>query len=203
MGGLGSKAAGGGGAAPASATAAGTRVTEGKDLGDREGAHVVTAGTKEERALLLAAGGGDAATVERLIKAKVNVNFGIDLHNTGTPLTEAAKGGHSAVVAALLRAGASVAGVDGSNATALHYAARKQDEPMLRALLEHSSCTRDVINTRDNAGRTALHFVAQRGNGALCALLVGAGADASIKDGKGATPRAVARADALTVLGPV
>ena len=141
------------------------------------------------RALHAAAGHGDAAEVARLLAAGAAVDF----RHPGcpglpTPLLVAAFGGRTAVVFALLAAGADpgVANVQGR--TALHLAA-DQDHADTVALLCQSGAP---LAARDFVEHTALHVAGWQNNVSAVEALVRAGVPLEVRDANGDTALALA-----------
>jgi ankyrin repeat protein len=92
------------------------------------------------------------------------------------------------VLLVLCKAGVSPDERDRKGRTALHWAARQQDEVSMRVLLR---CGADV-NAVDNDGRTALHWAVVGGSGPCVGLLLAAGAELGMRDGERRTARDVA-----------
>ena len=79
----------------------------------------------------------------------------------GTALMYACRNGQEQVVRALLNAGASTACVDTTNMTVYMFAAAYDNAGVLAALLEVNGM---YVNSRDNNGRTALHWATLTGS---------------------------------------
>lgn len=92
------------------------------------------------------------------------------------------------VLLVLCKAGVSPDERDRKGRTALHWAARQQDEVSMRVLLR---CGADV-NAVDIDGRTALHWAVVGGNERCVVLLLEAGAEQGTRDGERRTARDVA-----------
>lgn len=141
------------------------------------------------RALHTAAGHGDAAEVARLLAAAAPVDF---RHPgfTGLPtaLIAAAFSGHTAVVFALLAAGADVAVANVQGRTALHLAA-DQDHADTVTLLCQSGAP---LGARDFVDHTALHVAAWQNNLASVHALLRAGTPLDVRDTNGDTALALA-----------
>jgi hypothetical protein len=107
--------------------------------------------------LLLAAGAGDLAQVQRQLAAKADPNFAHDFK--WSPLLQASLHGHHEVVAALLAAGAEVSTPDATGTTPLHAACSRGHQEVVESLTKAGA---DVA-ARDNDGGTPLHAAAQNG----------------------------------------
>jgi ankyrin repeat protein len=143
----------------------------------------------DERALHLAASDGDAAAVARLLATGVRP----DVRNPSrsglpTALISAAFRGHTAVVFALLSAGADVSATNIQARTALHLAA-DQDHADVVALLCQSGAPLDA---RDHVHQTALHLAAWQDHLASVHALVRAGVPLELRDRNGDTALALA-----------
>ena len=93
--------------------------------------------------LLLAAGNGDVATVERLLKAGAKVDGGAFYGNQesaiiSTPLLTAARTGRAAVVAVLLKAGAKMNRATAGGFTPLFVAAQEGHTAVVLVLMEQA-----------------------------------------------------------------
>jgi uncharacterized protein len=124
---------------------------------------------------------GDVPEIERQLAAGANPNA-FDGTPTRTPLREAARNGHTAAMAALLKAGARVDGADGDGYTPLMYAARNGCATAVHTLVAAGA----DIHRADKDGDTALHWASMNGrfNAARVLLVVGAWADVTNKWGK-------------------
>lgn len=129
--------------------------------------------------LHLAARAGDAAEVERILAA----GEGVDVENRigYTPLMEASREGHTAVVLHLLDAGADPAHTGnplGMGMTALHLAADRDRPEVARILLARGLAV-DVGNAQ---GTTPLAWALGEGSAGTAAVLLDAGADPNLED---------------------
>jgi hypothetical protein len=88
----------------------------------------------------------------------------------------------------LLEAGADVAFFDASGTTALHLAAQRGHDAVVRTLLEAGA----DVDFRGALGTTALHFAAQRGHEAVVETLLRRGADEIAVDANSNTPLSLA-----------
>jgi ankyrin repeat protein len=154
----------------------------------------VNAQTDEGTALMMAVRGGHANIVKLLLDAHAEVNAKDRLGNSaliksadrsipemnpppGLPLPPSS----SEIMGLLLDHGAdaNLSGPDGQTALMEANSAAK-----VKLLLAHGA----QLNTKDEQGETALIHAVDRGDVEAVEALVQAGADASIRDGKGATP---------------
>lgn len=141
------------------------------------------------RALLEYAAAGDLGKVQCLLAAGVDPNAEVMVDMSvdtvmDTPLLAAAGGGHVAVAAALLQAGAQVDKHDDDDYTPLIRAAVENKPEMLVFLHTQGA----QINARENIfGHTALQKAARLGRSDAVKVLVGLGADQSLQDSSGKT----------------
>lgn len=143
----------------------------------------------DARALHTAAGLGDAAEVARLLAAGAPV----DVRHPGfpglpTPLIAASFRGHTAVVFALIAAGADVSATNIQQRTALHLAA-DQNHADVVALLCQSGAPLGAV---DHVQHTALHLAAWQDHLASVRVLLRAGAPLATRDINGDTALALA-----------
>ena len=101
-----------------------------------------------------------------------------------TPLHWAAIGGHAAIAATLLAAGASVDAKDEDDETPLHFAARNGRASVVATLLARGA----DVNAKDEDDNTPLHFAANNGSAAVAAALLAAGAEVNAKNDDDETP---------------
>lgn len=142
----------------------------------RQGADVNAPQADGLTALHWAALNDDVGTLEVLLYAGATIR---PLTRVGgyTPLHLAARSGHSAVVGALLEAGADANHWTDTGVTPLHFAAQANDAESIRTLVEHGA---DINAPDEFRGRTPLVFAAARdATGAVKALLE-LGADPSV-----------------------
>ena len=97
-----------------------------------------------------------------------------------------------AIAELLLAKGADVRVRDKNGQTPLHAAAKFGDEAHLRVLLDRGGAE---IDARDPVGRTPLHVAADLGRVEAVTFLVSRGADVSLRDHAGRTPRDYVRDD--------
>jgi ankyrin repeat protein len=143
----------------------------------------------DARALHTAAGLGDVAEVARLLAAGVPV----DRRHPGftglpTPLIAASFRGHTAVVFALLTAGASVTATNIQQRTALHLAADQNHADVVALLCQSGA----PIGAVDHVQHTALHVAAWQDHLASVRALLRAGAPLATRDINGDTALAIA-----------
>lgn len=141
--------------------------------------------------LVEASSRGQLETVKKLL-AKDFVNINYFLFGIGTPLTEAARGGHSQVVFVLLQAGASPEATDWQGYTALHVAilAGPSGFESAHMILKHPQCNPNTSVTGDS--RTALHFACQQiGAVDVVFSLLNSGAMVNAVDEKVRNPRVI------------
>ena len=130
-----------------------------------------------ETPLYLAACGGDAPALRFLLEHGAHVDARV---RGGTALHMAARARvrNALTVPLLLRWGASIDALDGTDGTPLHAAAQAGRYDAVRILLEHGAAT----DIRDCQGRTPLELAERLGHWRVAALLAG----------RTATPDAVA-----------
>ena len=170
---------------------------------DAEGTSVLhlaaRAGNAELVKLVLAKGAAVNAKTRKPVKVPGGGAAFRFLSKTGsTPLTEAAEGGHTDAVRALLDAGAdpNIAGDDGTtplifaafggaplNNTLYREIANKQ-LPTVQLLVERGA----KLDAKTSRGSTALHMAATRAGNDVVTYLVSKGAGLYAKDGRGNTP---------------
>ena len=113
----------------------------------------------EENNIFHASINGNLSKVRELIYqgSRVNIQNSLGL----TPLHLASSFGHAELVAFLLESGAHVDLRDTLGNTPFHYAAQKPDNE--EVIMELVKKKEDIINFKSNAGFTALHIAADRG----------------------------------------
>jgi uncharacterized protein len=138
--------------------------------------------------LVGAAGRGDVAEIERLIAAGADPNV---FEGTGycTPLQWAACNGRVPAIAALLKAGARVDGVDSGGITPLMLAAEKGRKAAIDALVAAGA---DVHHINVN-GNTVLHLASRNGHLDAARVLLEAGARTDVRNKDGKRPIDVVR----------
>ncbi len=162
--------------------------------------------------LWVAATGGSAAMVARLLTARGDPNIAPD--TGGTPLMIAARQGNAAAVRSLLAHGADVNTKEGAQGqTALMWAVARRHPEVVRILLEAGAdlhartkssrrhvllcCQKSLGKTEgavwvEQGGLTPLLFAARHGDAASAELLVAAGAPIDDTAAAGTTPLVVA-----------
>ena len=90
--------------------------------------------------------------------------------------------GHNSFLKQLTDARASLAPVDANGDTALHYAVRRGNLGVVKALLANNG-----VNKANKAGETPLFIAVRRNQASVAAALVAANADVSLKNAKGLT----------------
>jgi len=106
------------------------------------------------------------------------------LHAADTRLSEAAMNGDTSTVRALLQQNADVNAPQGDGTTALHWAAFRDDLPMVKLLL--AAGAKVTAATREGA-ITPLFMACTNGDAAIIEALLNAGADANSVKGNGTT----------------
>ena len=101
-----------------------------------------------------------------------------------TPLHWAANGGHAAVAAALLAAGADVSLTTGSGQSPLHWAANGGHAAVVATLIAWKA----DVNLTTDAGETPLRFAAGGGHVSVVAELLAGGAEVNAKNADGEAP---------------
>lgn len=179
-------------------------------------------GDRGVTALGFAAAGGHEDVVAFLQKSGAKANSKDD--TGVTPLIHASSGGHLGVVRKLLEimGDKGMAERDDGGRTALHYAAQEGREEMVAPLhaqanvkdlegvtplmvaasLGHMGVMHRLLQVlrgqglkeRSENGRTALHLACWEGAEEIVRALLLAGADTSVTDNKGMTPRRLAKA---------
>ncbi len=128
-----------------------------------------------DRALIEAAGDGDAVEMERLLNAGANVNCEVD--GDGTPLIVVAREGMLAAMRVLLGRGADPnLGVEGDG-NPLIMAAREGHLEAVRLLLDHGAKIDQVVRGDENA----LIQASGEGHLAVVKFLVERGADVNVR----------------------
>lgn len=130
---------------------------------------ITTQAIHANASLFKAAQNGSLATVEEILK-KSTANINKQDAQGNTPLHHAARMGRDSVVKSLLKYGASTAITNNSSGwTPLHTAAYYGKAEA--ALNIANKCTPEILNKRDNKGRTALGIATNRGNKEIIVLL--------------------------------
>jgi ankyrin repeat protein len=144
--------------------------------------------------LAVAADEGHVGVVRLLLErgAKVNIagQFGY------TALHVGAGGGHEEVVSVLLSSGADSSIKSRDDSTALMWASWRGHVGVVKRLLQHMQGR--GLNERGNQGRTAVGMTCQYGRVEALRLLLLAGADHTIGNNNGQTPRQAAEKEERT-----
>ncbi len=143
--------------------------------------------------LFLAAMAGDRANIAQLLANGADPNRPMNIIGAfpTTPLIVAASIGNVATIKALLAGGADVHGKDPDSMTPLHWAVVAHHADAVKALQDAGA----EVNAVDRFGYTPLLYAAtiDFGDAETATALLRGGADARIKDKKGATPLAHSR----------
>jgi ankyrin repeat protein len=141
------------------------------------------------RPLLWAACYGQLGVTRLLIARGANINATGVLG--GTALHSAAGGGYYDIVTLLLREGAHANTRKDNGTTPLMLAGLKRRLDVMKLLLQHIGA--QGLEDRDaEHGWTALHYAGWWGREEMAKFLLFAGADPTITDNRGRTPRALA-----------
>jgi uncharacterized protein len=137
--------------------------------------------------LVDAAESGDVAEIERQIAAGANPNA---FEETGdyTPLQRAAEYGHLAAIAALLKAGAHVEGVNSAGFTPLMYASCGR-----AAAIDALVAAGADVNHTSTSGDSALHWALMCGHLDAARALLEAGVRTDVRNENGEQPFDVVR----------
>ncbi len=141
---------------------------------------------------IAAARAGDRAACQRLLDTGVSPDWADE--NGETALMAAAANGCLDVVGLLLTAGAQVDARDGNGWTALFKAAYNHEQdtghaPVVKALIDAGA----DVNTTIHFGITPLMLAAGGGEGAVCEVLLAAGADPKAVNEAGRTALQMAK----------
>ena len=132
--------------------------------------------------LHIAAGNGDLAEVDKLLRIGTDVN---EKDTSGdTPLAWAAWNNHPDVAQLLLNKGADVNTRNNTSMTPLHYAALTGHVGVAEILLKNGA----DVTVKDTSGYTPQHFAAAFGHPDFVTLLLSKGAEVNAKDHRGQTP---------------
>jgi uncharacterized protein len=135
-----------------------------------------------------AASSGDVAEIERQIAAGADPNA-FEGTTKWTPLHWAATRGRVAAIAALLKAGARVDGVNSYGDTPLMWAAGKGHTSAVNALVAAGA----DVHRASEYGNTALHWASMCGQLDAARVLLEAGAKADVRNKDGKRPIDVVR----------
>jgi uncharacterized protein len=130
-----------------------------------------------------------------VVRSLLDKGAAVNKQSTGclgcTALFFASGGGRTPVVRVLVGRGADPSIVTDDGTSPLIAACGGGHLETVRCLLAHASAAA-TINRRDDAGKTALWQACDRGYGDVVRVLLQAGADPTIADKDGITPRAIA-----------
>lgn len=113
------------------------------------------------------------------------------LEKTSDGILKAAKIGDLSALKELHNKGYSLLSIDTTGQTALHLASRYGHKNIVRYLIASAPPT--ILDIADNdKGQTALHKAAQYKKRSICCMLVAGGANLTLKDRHGQTPRQLA-----------
>ncbi len=135
---------------------------------------------EKRRAILHAAGFGDAATLEKLLKEGGNPNARAKNKTSRTALILATIGGKIETVNLLLAHGAKLEDRDFAGNTALNWAALRGYTQVASALIKKGA----NINTQNNAGASPVHYAVSTHNISMLKMMVENGADLEVEASK-------------------
>jgi ankyrin repeat protein len=141
-----------------------------------------------DRPLAAAAEYGQLGVVRLLMERGASINA--TGHGGRTALRHAAADGNEAVLALLLDEGAHTNTRDNNGMTPLMWACASGHLGVVKMLVQHMGG--QGLEERSNRGSTALHYAADGGPEEMVRFLLVAGADPTITDSRGRTPRALA-----------
>lgn len=110
---------------------------------------------------------------------------GITAPPAAAPVADAARMGDLASVRTLLAEGEDANAAHGDGMSALHWAAQRGDVELARTLAQAGAAVDATTRIGDY---TPLHIASEAGRAEVVELLLGAGADASVRSSNGATP---------------
>jgi len=139
----------------------------------------------------IAAAFGQTKTLQLLIEMGADANKVDETPLKRTPIQYAANCFRPESVKTLLELGASVSTKCSGGITTLHIAAKQGDLKSIQILLAHPD-TRTILDTQDENGTTALHYVVQTGHIAIAKALLDAGANPNLQATTGVTPLMIA-----------
>ena len=144
-----------------------------------------------ETALHAAAENNHSEIAELLLEANRGCVDNLrDEHVRMTALMIASENGYAETVKVLLKFGADVKLVTATQMTSLHLASRGLNVEVLTMLLENCKRCTDLVNAKDNDGRTALYVCSStKGQGATDCMreLIKYGADLDVQNSQGNT----------------
>ena len=135
---------------------------------------------EKRRAILHAAGFGDAAALEKLLKEGGNPNSRAKNKTSRTALILAAIGGKLGTINVLLAHEAKLEDKDFAGNTALNWAALRGHTQVVSALIKKGA----NINTQNNAGASPVHYAVSIHNIPMLKMLIENGADLEVEASK-------------------
>jgi ankyrin repeat protein len=144
--------------------------------------------------LMLACAAGHMGVVKVLLQHIGAQAFQEALQETdeigGTALHLAAECGHEGIVTLLLGQGAQANSKDEDGRTPLLWACEEGQLNVVQMLVQHIGP--EALQMWDRHDMTALHWACEKGRGEVARLLLLSGADFTIRDNQGMTPREIA-----------
>ncbi|CAG5106889.1 Oidioi.mRNA.OKI2018_I69.chr1.g3045.t1.cds [Oikopleura dioica] len=107
-------------------------------------------------------------------------------------LVAARDGEVSRIEELLLKEPLSIESVDDAKRTALHWAVDRENTDVVEYLLGKAEYNETLVNATDEDGCTALHYAATSESEQILRILVKYGADPTIEDNFGETPKTIA-----------
>lgn len=153
--------------------------------------------------LMKAASEGDKATVQKLIKAKTNINAE-DPEERRTALYFALQNEQKEVIKLLIENGARLENLSEDKETALFMATTTNNTDLMKTLIKKN---KSLLNTPDTDGTTPLMEAAKYGSKETVEILLKAGAKKDLKNNLGSTALDIAKEnkneDAIQLLSEV
>jgi ankyrin repeat protein len=155
-----------------------------------QGAHAINPHRFGMTPFMSAAAGGHVGMAQLFLELQGGQGLDRRDNQGNTALHWAARGGHAEAAAWLLRSGAGVSIRDEDGMTPLMWVGSCGHLGALQILLQEVG--EEGLRERDVRGHTALHRAAMMDHEEVVQALLLAGADPTIKDSRGRTPRALA-----------